>query len=249
MKSRFAFLAFAGLVSAANATEFSMTVTDLGGQPLSPVFYAASDSTFDEFTLGNQASLGIKHIAEMGDATSMLGIAAGAGSAVGAYGLCGSSPITTGNSATTTFMADSSHPYFSFATMLGKTNDGFLGESVSSMGLMLFSGSTPQSIDYIVTGERAWDAGTELNTQNAADLAFLGGNGNPQELQGNAYIRQHAGIIPGVGDSWQLMPAWGLGDSLAEVQIKAVPEPGSMFGLASGVLGFLAIIRRRRAMA
>ena len=34
------------------------------------------------------------------------------------------------------FSTDAAHPYFSFAAMLGITNDGFIGDSVSSNGLL-----------------------------------------------------------------------------------------------------------------
>lgn len=225
----------------AHAGTFKLTITNTGPQPLSPLFYSAGDATFDIFKVGSAASAGIKNIAERGNTTAMNSIASAAGSAVGTYGVLGGSPLAPGDSRTTTFTADAAHPYFSFAAMLGKTNDGFIGESMSSMGLML--SSTP--IDLVISGARAWDAGTELNTQNAADLGFLGGSGNPAEMAGDDHVRVHAGIIPGVGDGWAAMPAWSSTTPLARVQVEAVPEPQTIFAVAMGTI--MLIKRRKRA--
>lgn len=230
-------LLFASLALGARAAEYRITVTNVGPQPLSPIFYSAGTSAFDIFNVGGTASLGIKGIAEGGDTTAMLAIAAGAGSAVGTYGVLGASPLAPGPAYTTTFTADAAHPYFSFAAMLGKTNDGFIGEGVSSLGLRLDGGD----LDLTVLGSRAWDAGTELNTQSAADLAFLGGSGNPQEDPANALVRVHGGVIDGLGEFAQ-MPAWQLSTSLARIQVQAVPEPASFAALG---VGALALLRRR----
>jgi hypothetical protein len=103
--------------------------------------------------------------------------------------------------------------------MLGKTNDGFIGESVNSLGLTLFDGSAPHGLDLEVKGDRAWDAGTKKNTQNAADLAFLGGTGEPPEDPWDAHVRMHSGVIAGIGDSWALMPNWNKWTVLARITV------------------------------
>ena len=230
-------LALAAVAAGAQAADYRITVTNVGPQPLSPIFYSAGTSAFDLFSVGGTASLGIKGIAEGGDTTAMLAIAAGAGSAIGTYGVLGGAPLAPGLTYTTTFSADAAHPYFSFASMLGKTNDGFIGEGVSSMGLRLDGGD----LDLTVLGSRAWDAGTELNTQSVDDLAFLGGAGNPQEASTDAFVRVHGGVIDGLGEFAQ-MPAWQLSTSLARIQVQAVPEPSSLAALA---LGGVALLRRR----
>ncbi len=224
--------------AAGMASTYKITITNLGDQPLSPLYFAASDASFDIFKSGSAASLGIKRIAEGGATADMLAITNAAGSAVGGYGVVGTSPLLTGVTRTQLFDTDAAHSMFSFACMLGKTNDGFIGESVSSMGLSLLNGP----LDFIVLGSRAWDAGTELNTQNAADLGFKGGFGNPQEAEADRHVRFHAGIQSGFGDSWQDMPAWSASSSVAHLRVEAVPEPGSLVAIAAG-LGF--IIRRR----
>lgn len=237
-----AFTAFVVLAVGAQAADYRITITDTGPQPLSPLFFSASDSSFDIINVGGTASAGIKRIAETGNAATELSIAAAAGSSVASYGLIGASPLTPGSTRTILFSTDAAHPYFSFAAMLGKTNDGFIGESVSSMGLNLFSGGKPQGFTVDVFGTRAWDAGTEKNTQNLIDLNTLGGTENPQEDPADAHIRVHGGIIPNVGDSWQLLPNWATSTQLAHIQVQAVPEPTTVVGLA---MGGLALLRRR----
>lgn len=234
--------ASAMLAVSAHAADYRITVTDTGPQPLSPLFFTTGTSSFDLFDLGSTASLGIKKIAEGGDTSAAVALAQGAGSAVGTYGVVGDSPLAPGLTRTYSFSTDAAHPYFSFAAMLGKTNDGFIGESASSMGLDLFSGGAPQGFSLDVFGTRAWDAGTELNTQDAADLGFLGGAGNPQEAPADAHIRVHGGVVPGVGDSYDQIPAWQLSTQLAHITVQSVPEPGTWAALG---LGTLALGRRR----
>ena len=232
-----------GCLGGAQAAEFKITITNYGPQPLSPLFYSAGNSNYDIFQVGGTSSLGIKRIAEGGNTAPQVALAAAAGSDVGAYGVLGGSPEGPGVTRSTTFSVDSSHGFFSFASMLGKTNDGFIGESVSSKGLQLFnSWGGSQSFVYDIFGSDAWDAGTELNTQNKADLGFLGGSGNPQEAPGDAFIRTHAGIIPGVGDSWQLLPAWSSDTHLATLSVRSVPSPAAAIPFLSG----LVVAARRR---
>jgi hypothetical protein len=227
-------------VALANAADFQITVTNLGAQPISPMFMASSNGSFDAFTVGSAASLGIKNIAESGNATEMTNIATAAGSNVYDF-LVGPSVLMTGGSYTVTLSADEMHPWLSFASMLGKTNDGFVGAAVGDGALGLFVGGNAQAFSYTLYGTQAWDAGTEENTQNAADLAFLGGMGNPADSLPT--IHQHAGVIPGVGDSWMEMPQWQLLDPLVRLDVTPVPEPATMAVLG---LGALAMLRKRR---
>ncbi len=238
----------AGILTAAlgaHAIQFQVTITNLGPQPLSPVFVSASDASFNLFSLGGQSSAGIKAIAEGGNTTPELTIAAAAGSAIKSYAKVGAAPFTAGGSVTGFIDADAAHPYFSFAVMLGKTNDGFLGESVSSAGISLFQNDAAQGFTTIITGLRAWDAGTEKNTQNAADLGFLGGSGNPAEDAGLNFIRLHNGVVAGVGDSSALLPSWSVNTQLASISVTPVPEPTALLAIAPGLAALL--LRKRKA--
>ncbi len=220
--------------------EFRVTIENLGPQPLSRLFWSAGNSNFDIFQLGGTSSAGIKAIAEGGNTAPMLAIAGAAGSDVGAFGAL-STGVAPGASQTGTFFVGQAHEYFSFATMIARTNDGFIGESFSSSSLSLFNQGTPQGFSMLITGLRAWDAGTELNTQNAADVPGFGGSGNPADS--DTAIRIHDTIIQGVGDSFALMPDWERSTPLARVTVEAVPEPGTITAIA---VGLAALLRKRR---
>lgn len=241
-KRIFLVLTASAAAAMSHAVQFRLEWTNHGPQPLSPLFWSASDSTFDIFSLGGGASAGIEAIAEGGNTAPMLAIAGAAGPAVQDFGVLGGGPLMPGNTLMTMIDIDPGRDYFSFATMLGQTNDGFLGESVSSMGLRLFNGNVPLGFSVNIYGARAWDAGTEKNTQNAADLGFLGGMGSPAEDFGFTTVRVHDSIVPGVGDSWQLMPDWTNDTRLATVTLVPVPEPATMAALG---LGVAALLRRR----
>jgi hypothetical protein len=245
-RMKLALLAVGVASGVAQADEFQITIENLGPQPLSPLFYSAGDNQFDIFDVGGSASLGIKKIAEGGDTSAMLSIASAAAPHSGTFGVVGASPLAPGGTVSSSFSTDLAHGFFSFAAMLGKTNDGFIGESLTSLGLNLYNAGTPQGFSLLVTGARAWDAGTEKNTQNAADLGFLGGSGNPAEDAGSNTIRVHGGVIPNVGDSWNLLPSWSPTQQLARITVAPVPEPATMIGLG---LGALALLRRRRSHA
>ena len=230
-----------GLVPIASADMFTVKVENLGPQPLSPLMGIAHNSAFDIFTEGTAASLGIKLIAEGGNTSAMESIVASAGSDVGGWGKVSGGPIAPGQTRFFTIETDSDHPWFSFAAMLGKTNDGWIGIGAGDGALNLYSGTTPFGGVYLAKGADAWDAGTEQNTQDAADLGFLGGSGNPADS--NNLIRHHSGVVPNFGDSWSQMPAWTGGQDLARVTVAPVPEPASLAVLG---IGAIALIRRRR---
>lgn len=239
--------AFTGVCQA--QTEFKITVTDPGPQPLSPLFYSASTSAFSLFQGGTTASTGIAEISEFGNPAGLLSIAAGS-TGIESYGAAGTGPIgngappANGNTESATFWADPAHPYLSFAAMLGITNDGFIGDSVSSAGLMLFNGMTPQDLNITIYGANAWDAGAAEDAQTAATLAHFGGTPIPI----NGVVHSYAnGLIPGVGDYNALGLAaynWNSSTVLANISVQTVPEPAPFAALG---LGALFLVRRKRA--
>lgn len=236
--------------------QFRITVTNIGddtplagqvatgGQPLSPVFVSVGSAAFDIFQAGGFASNGIKKIAEGGDFVPLKNYAdTQLGGSVFSDAVLGGGPFKRGQSVSGLVWADTGHDYFSFASMLGHTNDSFIGESVSTEGIHLLPLAGPLNTTLTIYGRNAWDAGTELNTQNAVDLGFLGGLGNPDDT--NPRIRTATGIQAGVGDSWKYMENWSATDRLATIQIQSVPEPTTMAVLGMAVLGLLR--KKRRA--
>lgn len=240
---KLAYLLVLGAASASHAADFSVRWTNHGPQPLSPLFWSVGSSSFDIFNLGGMSSVGIESIAEGGDVNPMLAIAGAAGPAVQAYGALAGGPLMPGLTRTATISVNPGDDYFSFATMLGMTNDAFLGESVSSMGLRLFGGTTPLGFSVNIYGARAWDAGTEYNSQNASDIGALGGGASPADNDNR--IRVHETIISGRGDSFHLLPDWQTDTRLMTLTVIPVPEPGTLLAVGLGV----GILLRRRHKA
>lgn len=226
---------------AAQAGQFRVTWTNTGPQPLSPLFWSVGDASFDIFQFGGTSSAGIKAIAEGGNVAPMLGIAAAAGPALGSYGALTPGPLMPGLTRSAIINIDPGKDYFSFASMIGMTNDGFIGEGVSSMGLRAYNGTTALGFSVNIYGARAWDAGTEANTQSSADVPAFGGSGNPTDS--NSLIRVHETIVPNRGDRWQDMPDWSTDTRLATITVLPVPEPATMTAVG---LGVLALVRKRR---
>jgi hypothetical protein len=221
------------VVGSASGDTFTFTVENVGVQPLSPVFVATHDATFDIFDEGAPASLQIEAIAEGGDTAPMVALAAGA-AGVFDYAV-GSGVLMPGQTGTVTVMADASHPYLSFAAMLGVTNDGFIGVAYGDSALDLFRLGPPMSYDFTVSYLDAWDAGTEINTESADDAPALGGMGSPAE--GGVITRPHPGIL-GIADIPLSFDFYG--QDIAHITV--VPEPGTLVLLA---LGLPWLFRRR----
>lgn|SRR5262245_31851359 len=218
--------------AAKDATEYQVTITNLtGGQPLTPPAVATHRRPLDVFSVGAPASFEVKEIAENGNLAPLLdayaaspfvsaSLAAPGGPLVPA-GLPGSAMFDD----TTSFTISASHGanYLSFVSMLICTNDGFTGVS----GVRL-----PKRVgDSVTVTTNAYDAGTEVNTEDFADLvppcqALVGvssgepgtGTSNPALAEGGV-IHMHPGIA-GIAD---LIPAvHGWTDPVAELTVEAI---------------------------
>ncbi len=212
------FLALIALLGAqAYAGTFYVTLTNMGSQPLSPAYFCASNAAFDIFQIGGTASAGIKAIAEEGQVNPIALLTYAAKTNVYHFTV-GPRVLTTGSKYTIALRADPLHPYLQFASMLGITNDGFIGESVSSMGLKLYSGAWPRSFNLYIYGDRAWDAGTEENTQNKVDMVAFGGRLNPADH--DSRIRVHAGV-PFGGDAYPSIPKWTTATLMAKIEVRS----------------------------
>ena len=113
---------------------------------------------------------GLEMLSEVGDPTEVYNSLMAEDFDAGVYntpdGAAGPAPIFPGESYTFSFEAKVGD-YFSFADMLGKSNDEFFAPS--DMGIRLFNGITPISGD--ITGKvKLWDAGTEVNEYPGAGI-------------------------------------------------------------------------------
>ena len=168
------------------------------GQYLTPPNFALHDRSVDLFRPGRPASPELAQLAENGDVPGMAAAIAAAVDA-GGHGVSGvapTDPIGPGGSVEFEVTADATR--LSIVSMVICTNDGFAG--LDDKSLPRAAGETRT---YVV---RAWDAGSEVNTELRADLVpapFCGdgpgsGASNPL-LAENGVIRPHRTLL-GVGD-------------------------------------------------
>ena len=228
-------LVFMAAVSSAAAegpvATYDVTIDNLtAGQPLTPPVIASHRAATGMFTVGRPASFALKEIAENGNLAPMiaqLGADKHVSDSVAAAaplvpaGLPGSAMF--GDSVTLTVTASKGAKFVSFASMLICTNDGFTG--VDSLRL-------PKDVgDAVVVRSAGYDAGTELNTEDFADIvppcqALVGvssgepgtGSSNPALAEGGV-IHHHPGIAGGA----DLVPAiHGWTDPVAEITVERV---------------------------
>jgi Spondin_N len=226
-------LAAAPAADAERSDSFEVTFTDLtSGQPLTPAVAATHRGTNELFRVGRSASFGLKEIAENGNNGPMLTrlgsdddvsdvIEAPGGPLVPA-GSPGDAMF--GQSTTFTIEAERAARFLSLAAMLICTNDGFTG--VNALKL------PSQPGDSVTVETAGYDAGTELNTEDFADIVppcqgLIGvtssdpgtGTSNPALAEG-AVIAHHAGILGGA----DLVPAvhgWDTEAPVARITITA----------------------------
>jgi hypothetical protein len=225
------------------ALPFRITVENLGPQPLSPIFAATTNGGFDLFTAGQAAPTRIEQIAEDGVTTAAEADASTAQTAgsILDWQVVPGGVLMPGQTRVFTLEATSTHRWLQWATMLGMSNDAFLGSGLGlgDQQIDLYSNGSPLHADFTVSFLMAWDAGTELNTEQAAHLGAFGNPGvGPAE--NGVIAAPHSGIrgdadIPG-SFNWY-------GGDLARMTITPVPEPGTLTLLG---LGAWALVRRRQ---
>ena len=205
---------------------YEITITNLTrGQWLTPPATATHARTFDPFDVGKRASEGIQQIAENGNLGPFTDVLDSSMSVFDwKVALATPELLPLGPGQAVTFRLDGDHRarWLSFVSMLICTNDGFTG--VDSVRLPRHVGQ-PKTFT-----TRAFDAGTEINTEAWADLvppcAMLtgfgdqGGTGvsNP-DLAEHGRIHPHRGILGGA----DLVPAiHGFSGAISKVEVTRI---------------------------
>jgi len=213
------------------ARAYEVTIRNLtDGQPFSPPVVATHLRDFSVFDVGRSASFGVKEIAENGNNAPLLAALEGSAKVADVEG--GSAPLvpdgTPGGEmfddrATFRLMAPRGADRFSLVTMLVCTNDGFTGGDALRLPTRIGDRAVFQSAGY--------DAGTEINTEDFADLVppcqeWIGvSSGEPGTGTSNPALRE-GGVIhhhPGIAGIADLVPSvHGWTDPVARITVERV---------------------------
>jgi hypothetical protein len=144
---------------------YEITISNMtSGQPLTPPVVATHRKPVHLFEVGEPASFEVKEVAENGNVMP-LADALGANKHVFlSKVVLGDPPPILHGDGTRTFQISASPPakYFSFVSMLICTNDGFTGIDAQRL---------PKKVgDSVTVYTDAYDAGTEMNTEDFADM-------------------------------------------------------------------------------
>jgi Spondin_N len=180
---------------AGSERNYRVTITNLtNGQPMTPFVVATHSGSSSIFEVGSPASAGLQSLAENGGA-GILAAELETNPRVGDVAVAGSAPFGHDESVYTDIVSTPGARKLSVAGMLICTNDGF--GAIDSLQLNA-NGKTK-----VVYGF-AYDAGTEINTEDYDDLvppcdAPDGGKtgmSNPAFAE-NGVVHPHAGIQGG----------------------------------------------------
>ncbi len=186
---------------------YDVTISNLtSGQPFTPPVVATHRRPLDVFEVGEPASFEVKEIAENGNVAPLAEALAANKHVFDSKVVpapVGPGPILhDGGSLNFQISASPPAKYLSFVSMLICTNDGFTGLDAQRL---------PKKVgDSVTVDIGAYDAGTEMNTEDFADIvppcqALVGemsddpgtGTSNPALAEGGV-IQSHAGIVGGV---------------------------------------------------
>jgi len=206
---------------------YKITITNLtAGQPITPPVLVTHTNRTGIFAVGEVASNGIRQIAENGNLAPLLDalnmdyqvheVVAGMAPLVPA-----NSPgaVDFGSSETYTITAHGRARYLSFASMLICTNDGFTG--VDSIRLPNYKKTVYSA---------AYDARTEINTENFADIVppcqgLIGVSGDPGTGESNDLLLEGGFVIPhaGIHGGGDLLPdVHNWSDPVTKIEIERV---------------------------
>ncbi|MGB7247902.1 MAG: spondin domain-containing protein [Phormidesmis sp.] len=204
--SAIATAALLGTVATAEAVEVTVTIDNLApeeGLVLTPLWVGFHEGDYDLYEPGLAASEGLELIAEDGDAMVLRESFADGGTdrvdgVITGDGIGPNSPplIAPGSSATLTFEVDESNPYFSYASMILPSNDGFIGNESGTSYRIFDANGDFIGTEFIVIGSQIQDAGTEVNDESPNSVPLLGmaHNVGPSE---NGTVAAHPGFSVG----------------------------------------------------
>jgi hypothetical protein len=198
---------------------FQVTVSNLtSGQPFTPPLAVVHRKPVRLFAMGEPASHMLQQIAENGNLDPMLMMLDGnkhADDVEVAFGVHG--PLLPGETVTFEIEGQEGARYLSLVSMLVCTNDGFTGTAGRRL---------PKKVGDVVTMYgRAYDAGTEMNTEDFDNLvppcsggATGTGMSDPALAEGGV-VHRHQGI-QGIADLDPAVHGWS--GAVAHIEIERI---------------------------
>ncbi len=173
--------------TAAPAKIYTIMVSNLtNNQPLSPVGFVLHSSGYQAFSLGNAADNALETLAESGDNSVLLSTAEADSRVMDTAS--GGAIIAPGGSETLTVEGLDNDVRLTLATMPINTNDAFVALNAINIS-ELASGES------MVLHARAYDAGTEGNSEAATEIPGQGGEGFNAARNDRDFVAVHAGIV------------------------------------------------------
>ena len=254
LRSSIAVAALAFATNAAHATVIEVTVTTNGPVGLAPVFAAFHDGGYDIFDAGGTASAGLELLAEVGDASAIIGEANTAGYTNVAAFAPGGPFAPNGGTGSMIFTLDAGDTSFSLASMLLPSNDWFIGTD-NALNITSLLGADEGTF-LSVPLSRVYDAGTESEEFGFAPGGGLVGITTPSNPAGGTTLTDPISMVTGPDPfstfgglepvDFDTTTIDFTGSRVATLTLMVVPEPAAtslMLGL--GLLG-LIVVRRRK---
>ena len=221
------------LNSSVNATTIKVTIENLApeaGTHLTPVWIGFHDGSFDLFDEGETVSEALESLAEDGDTSSVsgdFGMSAGGVRDATITGP-GSPPVFFPGdvSSRSIFVDGTAGRYFSFASMIIPSNDAFIANG-DPMAYEVFDGNGNFiPIDIVIMGSQVWDAGSEVNDEVPANVAFLAQAAPDTGVDEEGTVHEHVGFLAG-GEILTAFPGADFsvtGYEIARITIEEVPS-------------------------
>ncbi len=178
--------------------QYKITVTNVTkGQPLTPAVVAVHSASFKMFKLGEEASEGLKRLAEDGVTTDLVKELKGH-PAVKATAT-GSGVVLPGQS-TEILVNSAKVGYISLATMLARTNDAF-----AAGRFLRVPAKKGHKVAYHLS---VYDAGSEINSESCADIPAPPCDSHNVGPDGEGFVHSHPGVY-GIADLQVLRDSFG----------------------------------------
>lgn len=248
------------MASSAKAAEIRVTIENLApanGNYLTPVWVGFHNGGFDIYDTDTPAAGFLERLAEDGNTAPISNAftVIGSGTAQGTIPGPGGA-IAPGETAAMDFTLDgslASSRYFSYASMVIPSNDAFIANENPIAFRIFDDWGNFLGANFFVSGAMVFDAGTEVNDELPANTAFFGQATPNTGVDENGMVHLHPGFLPpgsgGILDSSMFANADFARDGypVAQIRIDAVPVPGALWLLGSGLVGLVGFGRKLRS--